>query len=277
MSDRELEVTVIDAVEHKPGLGLKEAYKFRHLLFWLAWRDIKVRYAEAYIGIFWALLQPLATVAILSVVLGLLAGLPSDGVPYSVFVVCGIVAWTVFSSTVSGVANGLRANGSLLTKIHCSRLAVVLSAVGGPLFDAIFLYASIIVIVLVQTQSLLPQAALALPYLIWMLILGAGSGVLFAALSINYKDIPMILPIVLQIGMFASPVIYAPSLVPERFQILLEISPVATIIGGVRWAVYGAPPPSVQGLLISAAVTVAIVLAALLYFNEVQRAYSDKM
>jgi len=277
VSDRELELTVIDAVELQPGLGIQEAYKFRYLLFWLAWRDIKVRYSEAHIGIFWALLQPLATVAVLSVVLGLLAGLPSDGVPYSVFVVCGIVSWTVFSTTVNSVANGLRSNGPLLSKIHCSRLAVVLSAVGGPLFDAIFLYASIIIVVLVQTQSLLPQSALALPFLVWMLILGAGSGVLFAALSINYKDIPMILPIIMQIGMFASPVIYPPSLVPERFQILLELNPVATIISGVRWAMYGAPAPSLQGLTISAGVTLAIVLVALFYFNEVQRAYSDKM
>ncbi|MFN3499782.1 MAG: ABC transporter permease, partial [Pannonibacter indicus] len=199
------QIQVIDAVEIKPGLGLSEAYRFRYLMYWLAWRDIKVRYSQAYMGIFWALLQPLATVAILSVVLGFLARVPSDGVPYSVFVVCGIVTWTIFSSALNNVSNGLRTNGALLSKIYCSRLSVVLSTMGTPLFDSIFLFSSIVIIVLVQTHALSPLTLLAIPFLLWALVLGAGIGLLFSALSIHYKDVPMVIPIILQIGMFASP------------------------------------------------------------------------
>ncbi|WP_082206007.1 ABC transporter permease [Pannonibacter phragmitetus] len=271
------QIQVIDAVEIKPGLGLSEAYRFRYLMYWLAWRDIKVRYSQAYMGIFWALLQPLATVAILSVVLGFLARVPSDGVPYSVFVVCGIVTWTIFSSALNNVSNGLRTNGALLSKIYCSRLSVVLSTMGTPLFDSIFLFSSIVIIVLVQTHALSPLTLLAIPFLLWALVLGAGIGLLFSALSIHYKDVPMVIPIILQIGMFASPVIYPPSLVPDRFLFLLHLNPVATIISGVRWTIYGAPPPDMPALATSGAVSVAIVLWALYYFNEVQRAYTDKM
>lgn len=271
------QIQIIDAVEIQPGFGLSEAYRFRYLMYWLAWRDIKVRYAQAHIGIFWALLQPLATVAILSVVLGILARIPSDGVPYSIFVVCGIVTWTIFSSALNGVSNSLRVNGALLSKIYCSRLAVVLSSLGGPLFDSIFLYISIVVIVLIQAHALAPLTIMAVPFLLWALVLGASFGLLFSALSIHYKDVPMVIPIILQLGMFASPVIYPPSLVPGEFQFLLHLNPVATIIAGVRWSIYGAPAPDLTALAISGTISLITALVALYYFNDVQRAYTDRM
>jgi len=247
------------------------------LLYWLGWRDIKVRYAEAYIGVLWALLQPLAMVSVLSVVLGFLARVPSDGMPYSVFVICGIAVWTVFSNVVHGVANGLNVNASLLSKIYCSRLAVVASAVGAPLVDAVFLFASVVILTLVQVHWISWWVPVTVLFLIWAVFIGVAVGLWFSALSINYKDVSLALPVILQIGMFASPVIYPPSLVPEHFQFFFELNPFVPIIAGVRWSVYGAQAPGLMGLAIAGVTTIFLLVSALYYFNEAQRLFADRM
>jgi lipopolysaccharide transport system permease protein len=279
--DRPMMKDLCDLVVIRPehafgGIGLAELWQFRRLLYWLAWRDIRVRYAHMQVGLVWALLQPAALVVVLSVALGSLARVPSDGgVPYPVFVLVGIVVWTVFSGLVSSVASGLARNAPLLSKVYCSRLAVTLSAAGAPLADIAALFGAVVVAAVAFGVTLQPTALLALGFVLWSGLLGCALGLLFAALSVRFADATAVLPIVLQIGMFASPVMYPASIVPAGIRFIYDLNPIAAILSGARWGLYGGPAPSWYSLAAAAVVTITLCLVALAYFSRIERTLAD--
>jgi len=271
------EVITIRPERRLGGLGLSEAWRFRSLLYWLAWRDVRVRYAQMHAGLFWALLQPAALMLVLAVALGFLARVPSDGAPYSVFVVVGVAVWTAFSTMTTSLAGGLVRNAPLMAKVYCSRLAVTLSAAGAPLVDVLALFVAVLAAII--GLGVVPSATVLLApgFFLWAALLGGGVGLWFATLATRYQDAAAALPILLQIGMFASPVMYPGTLVPVDLRPYYDLNPIAAIIAGARWALYGGPAPSALSLVVAGSTTLILWITALFYFNKVERTLADRL
>jgi lipopolysaccharide transport system permease protein len=276
-ASRDVEI-VIDAQDCGGRFGLEELWTFRYLLYWLTWRDVKARYAETYVGIFWALLQPVALVAVFSFALGYLGRIPSDGeAPYALFVIGGIVVWSPFVAVATHVSNGLASNASLLSKVYCSRLAVLLSSAGAPALDSLYLFATCLAAVIVFAGTLSPTILLAPLFLFWSVLLGCCIGIWVAALSIHYRDVSLLLPIALQIGIFASPIVYPASLIPPELETWYAANPFVAIVAGMRWSLYGGAAPQMGAIAFGIGITAILGISGLYYFNKVQRSLVDRI
>lgn len=259
-----------------PSLGLKELWRARHLFQFFVWRDIKIRYAQTVLGILWVILQPLATMVIFALVFGRLAGIPSDGVPYPAFVLVGLVAWTFFSSAVVGATNSLVEQANVIGKVYFPRLFVPLAPVASGLLDA-GIAVTLMVPVLV-TLGLVPSLGplLLLP-LLFLIAAGAAAGVGagLAALNLRYRDFRYLVPFLVQGWMFASPLVYPTSLVPEGYRLLYALNPMVGVIDGCRWAILGTPAPGVALVGISAASAAVLLLIGGFYFRWAERTMVD--
>jgi len=268
-------VIQIRAADGPSTLNLRELATNWELLYFLAWRDIKVRYKQTAIGAGWAILQPLTTMVIFTAVFGRLASIPSDGVPYPVFAFAGLLPWTYFAAALSRSGNSLVSNGNLITKVYFPRLLIPLSAVLSPLVD--FIITLGLLALLMMWYGILPTVAiLTLPAFV---LLAAASALALSlwlsALCVRYRDVGVVIPFLVQIGMYVSPVAYPSSLVPERWRLLYSVNPLAVVIDGFRWALLGTKPPDPFGLALSCALVAVILYGGLLYFNRVERVFAD--
>ena len=268
-------VIQIRAADGPSTLNLRELATNWELLYFLAWRDIKVRYKQTAIGAGWAILQPLTTMVIFTAVFGRLASIPSDGVPYPVFAFAGLLPWTYFAAALSRSGNSLVSNGNLITKVYFPRLLIPLSAVLSPLVD--FIITLGLLALLMMWYGILPTVAiLTLPAFV---LLAAASALALSlwlsALCVRYRDVGVVIPFLVQIGMYVSPVAYPSSLVPERWRLLYSVNPLAVVIDGFRWALLGTNPPDPFGLALSCALVAVILYGGLLYFNRVERVFAD--
>ena len=257
------------------GLALAEAYARRELLYFLIWRDIKIRYKQTVLGITWAVLVPVIQLVIFSVVFGRLAGIKPDGdYPYPLFVLAGLVPWTFFSQAVSQGGQSLVNQQQMLTKVYFPRLFVPTGTVGGCFVD--FLISFAVYAVALAWFGYLPSwQVIFVPFLAVFTIL-ASLGVVFllSALTVTYRDFRFVVPVMIQSLMYLSPVVYPVALVPERYQWLLGLNPMAGIIDGFRSAILG-KPWNMPILLTSLASTMILLLVGVVYFRKTERRFAD--
>jgi len=251
-----------------------ELWRYRDLLLVLADRDIRLRYRQTALGIVWVILQPLAAALIFAAIFGLFAKLPSDGAPYLLFVFAAMLPWNLFSGGVQRAGNSLVKDAGLITKIYFPRLIIPVASVAAVLLD--FAVAVVVMVVLMLLYGApFSVTLLALPGLIAItLAVTVGVSLFFSALSVYYRDFSYALPFVLQMWMYASPVVYASSLIPERWQVLYGLNPLVGVIDGFRWAFLGGTPPTVA-VIESIVVGTVMLVAGTAVFKRVERSFAD--
>jgi ABC-type polysaccharide/polyol phosphate export permease len=266
-------------IENRPSKGfrrldLRELWEYRELAGFLALRDLKARYKQAVFGFSWALIQPLAGVAIFTVVFRRLADMPSDGIPYPLFAYVGLSVWAYFAGAVSKATESLVHNAALVTKIYFPRVLAPAAAVLPGLVD--MLLALLLLIVLIPVFGVAPSWAM-LTAPLWVLPLvgtALGTGLWMGALNVSYRDIGQAIGLVVQLWLFASPIAYPSSAVPEQWQTLYFLNPMAGVIEGFRWALIGGPWPGPR-LWLSFTVMALLVAAGMLYFLRLERRFAD--
>ena len=257
---------------HKVDVG--ELWAYRELIAFLAIRDVKVRYKQAVLGMFWALLQPLAGALVFTVVFGRIADLPSDGIPYPVFAFVGVTVWTYFTTSVTTAMSSLVGNVGLVTKVYFPRMAAPIAAVLPGLLD-MGISLLLLVPLLVYYDVTPGPALLALPLCLVVLVaLAFGVGLILATLNVRYRDVKGVSSLLLQLWLFASPVAYASSVVEGRWGPLYDINPMAGLIDAFRWSLLGAPAPGLSAL-VSVVITAVLLLAGVAVFAREERRFAD--
>jgi len=275
MTGQSIPHVVIEAKNGFFPLGLREVWEYRELLYFLTWRDMKVRYAQTVIGVGWAILQPLITMAVFTVIFSLWAKIPSEGLPYPIFAYAALLPWGYFAKCMerSGVSVVNEAN--LVRKVYFPRLIIPLAATLAGLLD--FGIAFAILLVMMGWYGIsLTWGLFAIPVLLVMTLATALAVTLWlSALYVKYRDVGAIIPLLTQVWMFASPVVYPVSLVPEHWRFLYSLNPMVGIIEGFRWALLGKAPPDVIHLTVNCLMVFAILLAGMIYFKKMEGTFSD--
>ena len=249
-------------------------WEYRELVYYMVWRDVIVRYKQTMLGVGWALIQPLAAMVVFTVIFGRLAQLPSDGVPYPVFTMAALVPWQLFSSAFSGAANSVVGNAGVISKVYFPRLIVPLAAVASTVVD--FVVSLALLAGLMTWYGVAPSTnVIFLPLFAAIALLTAlSAGLWTAALNVKYRDVRYLLPYVLQLWLFLSPVAYSVSLVPAKYQWLYSLNPLTGVIQGFRWALFGGADP--WGLLIGSTLAATLLLiGGLFYFRRAEDEFSD--
>lgn len=267
--------TILEPRRGWAGLDLREVWRYHELLYFLAWRDIKVRYKQTVIGAAWAVLQPVMTMVVFSVIFGRLAGLPSDGIPYPVFVYAALLPWTFFATALSNSGLSLAHNAGLISKVYFPRLVVPLASVLGSTVD--FGLAFLVLLGLMLFYGIVPGVAvLTVPlFLLLAFATALGCGIWLAALNAKYRDIGYTIPFLIQFWLFVTPVAYPSSLIPEEWRLVYGLNPMAGVVEGFRWALLGKSAGPSPLILVSAAVVLAVLVSGLFYFRQVEREFAD--
>jgi lipopolysaccharide transport system permease protein len=255
--------------------NLREIAAYRELLYFFVWREIKVRYKQTVIGVGWAVLQPLATMIVFSLFFGRLAKIPSGGLPYPLFFYCALLPWTYFSGALTGATGSVVENQRVITKVYFPRVILPLSPVFSGLVD--FAVAFVMLVGMAFYYHITPGPWLAFVplFLLLAMLTAFGAGLWLAALNALYRDVRYVVPFLAQFWMFASPVAYPSSLVPERWRWLYGLNPMAGVIDGFRWAVTGQSPPSAGLLGASASGVLLMLVAGLWYFRRMESVVAD--
>ena len=274
MADKD-EITIIRPTEGLLAFDLRELARYSELFYFLAKRDIKVRYKQTVLGGLWAIIQPAFAMIVFSVFLGRMAHMPSDNIPYPVFVYAGLLAWTYFANALAAAGESMVASANLITKVYFPRLIVPAAAALAGLLD--FFIASLLLAAMMLWYGIYPGAAVLLfPVLIGLTFFCAiGAGLWLAALNVEYRDIRYVIPFLIQLWMFASPVIYPSSIVPERYQWLIAVNPMAGVIKAFRACLLGTQPVDWVSLGVSSAVIALLLVSGLFYFRRMERTFAD--
>jgi lipopolysaccharide transport system permease protein len=253
----------------------RDVWAYRELLYFLAWKDLKLRYKQTVLGAGWALVQPLSTMVVFTVFFGRLGGLPSDGLPYPVFTYAALLPWTLFAYVLTQSSQSIVAHQDLVTKVYFPRLLIVLAPLGVGLVD--FGIAFALLLAMMLWYGLVPgPAVLAVPFLVALAALTAVAvGLWLAAANARYRDVRHALPFVTNLWLFASPVAYPASLVPERWRWLYGLNPMAGVIEGFRWALLGGGAPPTPLVVASSAMTLLLLVGGLAYFARLERTFAD--
>ena len=269
------QTTIIEPKKGWVPVDLREIWSYRELLYFLTKRDIKVRYKQTVLGGLWAVIQPAFTMVVFTLFFGKLAKVPSDGLPYPIFVYAGLLPWTYFANAVAASSNSLVGSANLITKVYFPRLMVPASAALAGLLD--FFIALFVLGALMIYYQFMPGVGLLLfPFLVALTFLCAvGVGLWLSALNVQYRDIRYAIPFLVQIWMFLSPVIYPVSLVQEKYQWLLALNPMGGVIHAYRASLLGHQPVEWPLLVLSAAIIVALFLGGLCYFRRMEKVFAD--
>jgi len=268
-------VTYIKPAKGWLSIDFKELWRYRELIYFLTWRDIKVRYKQAVLGIAWAILQPLMTMVIFTVIFGNLLGTPSEGIPYPLFSLTALLPWQLFASALQRSSTSLVGNANLLTKIYFPRLAIPLASIFAALVD--FLISFVVLIgVMVYYRYMPGWNALWVPLLVLLALLTAlAVGLWLSALNVQYRDIQQIVPFLIQVWMYASPIVYPIETIPAGiWRWLYGLNPMVGVIQGFRWALLGGAPPDLT-LVISGAMVLILLVSGLYYFRRMEKTFAD--
>jgi len=266
---------VIQAQRGIGRLDVAALWEYRELLYFLVWRDLKLRYKQTLIGAGWAIFQPAMTMVIFTVVFGNLAKIPSDGSPYAVFAYAALVPWTYFSQALTGSGLGLVSSAHLITKVYFPRLIILLAAVITPAVD--FLFSFLLVLGLVAWFGITPTwGLLTLPlFLLLAMSTALAVGLWLSPLNVRYRDVGYTIPFLTQFWLFASPVAYPVSLVPESWRLLYSLNPMVGVIEGFRWALLGKENPNFMVMLVSTAVILVLLVGGIVFFKRMERTFAD--
>jgi lipopolysaccharide transport system permease protein len=267
--------TVVIGPETPFGASLRELAAYREVLYFLAWKDFKIRYTQTVLGAGWAILQPTLTMIVFTVFFGRLGGLPSDGVPYPVFTYAALLPWMLFAYVLTQASLSVVTHQELVTKVYFPRLLVVLAPIGVALVD--FGLAFAVLLVLMAWYGIAPgPGVLAVPAFVALAAFAAVAvGVWLAALNVRYRDVRHVIPFVVNVWLFASPVAYPASVVPERWRWLYGLNPMTGVIEGFRWALVGGAGVPVTLVAVSVAVTLVLFVAGVAYFGRLERTFAD--
>ncbi|HBG06007.1 MAG: phosphate ABC transporter permease [Geobacteraceae bacterium GWC2_58_44] len=254
----------------------RDVWRYRELFLFLVWRDILVRYKQTVIGVAWSVLRPLVAMLTFTVVFGLLAKLPSEGVPYPLLVFAAMIPWNFFANALSESSGSLVASGNLLTKVYFPRIIIPAGSIVVSLVDLAISLA--IMAVLMLWFGYLPDwRIVTLPLFLFLAALPvAGAGLWFAALNVRYRDFRFVIPFLLQFGLYVSPVGFASTVVPEKWRLLYALNPMVAVIDGFRWALLrGAAGIYLPGLLLSTVLSLALLFSGIWYFRKSERILAD--
>ena len=267
-------------IEIRPKKGLFDldlgaVWRYRELLYFLVWRELKIRYKQAAIGVGWAVLQPVIAVLIFTAIFGYFARIPSDGVPYAVFAFTAILPWTYFSEAFRRGGTGLVDDADLIRKIYFPRLIIPLAMVAAPLVD--FLLTFMVLLVLLAWYGIVPtNNILFLPFfLLVAMLLALAVALWLGPVNVRFRDVKHTLPFLIQIWMYASPVVYPLSMVPERWKLLYSLNPMVGVIEGFRWALLGKATPNFLAMGVSLFLIMLVLLGGIVYFKKMERFFAD--
>jgi len=254
----------------------RDLFRYRELFFFLAWRDVLVRYKQTVIGFAWSLLRPLLTMLVFTLVFGKFANLPSEGIPYPVFVFAALLPWQFFSNALAESSMSLVTNANMISKVYFPRLVVPTSSVVVSFID--FLIALAFLVLLMFWYQIMPgREVLLLPFFVILAFCAAmGAGLWLSALTVKYRDFRYIVPFIVQFGLFVSPVGFSSTIVPERWRLLYSLNPMVGVIDGFRWTILsGGSNIYVPGVLASLLTSTALLVSGLWYFRKTERSFAD--
>jgi lipopolysaccharide transport system permease protein len=255
----------------------KDIWRYRELLYFLAWRDILVRYKQTVIGVAWAVLRPFLTMVVFVFVFGKLAKLPSGGVPYPILVFSGILPWQFFANALSEASNSLIANSNLISKVYFPRLVIPASSIISSLFD--FFFSLILLFILMIWYSFVPGwRILALPLFVAITFAASfGAGLWLTALNIRYRDFRYIVPFIVQFGLYISPVGFSSNVVPEKWRLLYSLNPIVGVIDGFRWSILGRRIDTTDSIefIISLLIVSLLLLSGIWFFRKTEKKFAD--
>ncbi len=266
---------VIEPQRRRFFQGLDELVEYRELLFSLVWRDIKVRYKQTAIGVAWAILQPVLTMVVFSIFFGRLAQVPSDGHPYPIFVYAALLPWQLFAYALTESSNSLVSNQQLISKVYFPRLVVPIAAVIAGLVDFAMAFL-VLVAMLLYYRITSGWAIVLLPlFLILATLTALAVGLWLSALNVKYRDVRYTIPFLTQFWLFATPIAYPSSLVPEQWRAFLGLNPMAGVVEGFRWALLGQTAPEVGLMAVSLVIVLILFTGGICYFRSVERTFAD--
>jgi lipopolysaccharide transport system permease protein len=257
------------------SLRLDELWEYRELLYFLAWRDIKIRYKQTALGAAWAIIQPFFTMVIFSIFFGRLAGIPSDGVPYPIFSFAALVPWTFFANSLNQSSNSLVSSANLIQKVYFPRLAIPIASVFSGMVD--FVLAFIVLLGMMLYYGILPTINVVwLPaFCLLAFVTSLGVGLWLSAMNVRFRDIRYIVPFVTQFWMFATPIAYPSSLLSEPWRTLYGLNPMVGVIEGFRWGLLGTDTAPGGIIIISSLMAMAILVSGAFYFRRAEKSFAD--
>ena len=268
-------ITVIEPPKRWVPLDLRELWNQRELVYFLAWRDIKVRYKQTVLGASWAILQPVFAMVVFSLFFGRLGGLPSDGLPYPIWSFAGLVPWTFFSQGLTQAANSLVMSQNLLRKVYFPRLAIPVATVLSAAVDFVLAFVVLAAMILFYRIEPTPRVLWVIPLAALAFATALGAGLWFAALSVRYRDVRFVVPFLVQFWLFATPIAYPSSLLPERWHAVYAVNPMTGVVEGFRWALLGANTQPGSMVIVSTVAAVLILIGGAYYFRSVERTFAD--
>jgi lipopolysaccharide transport system permease protein len=268
-------VTVIKPSKGWVSLGLKDLWEYRELLYFLTWRDIKVRYKQTVLGATWAIIQPFFTMVVFSLFFGRLAKIPSDGIPYPLFAFAALVPWTFFANGLSQSSNSLVGSANLITKVYFPRLIIPVSSILSGFID--FAIAFAVFILMALYYGIFPTISIIL--LPFLLLLGfttaLGVGLWLSALNVKFRDVRYMIPFLTQFWLFATPIAYPSSLLSESWRTIYGINPMVGVVEGFRWAILGTDTAPGSMIFVSALVSLALLISGVFYFKRAEKSFAD--
>jgi lipopolysaccharide transport system permease protein len=282
-SNQPEEITYLRPSRGWSNLNLGDLWRYRELIYFLIWRDIKVRYKQTALGAAWAIIQPFFTMVVFTIFFGRLAKIPSDGVPYPIFSYTGLLPWGLFAKALSDAGRSMIANRNMITKIYFPRLVIPLASVLSGLVDFSIAFTVLIAMMVYyhnqpagEFEFILTPAVLTLPlFILLALITALGVGLWLSALNVIYRDINYIIPFLTQFWLFVTPIAYPASIIPEEWQLIYALNPMAGVVEGFRWALLGSNTAPSPMIAVSATISVMILITGLFYFRRMERTFAD--
>jgi lipopolysaccharide transport system permease protein len=256
-------------------LNVKELWEFREIVYFLTWRDIKVRYKQTILGVAWAVLKPVMTMVVFTIIFNKFAKIDSEGIPYPIFTFAGLLPWTFFSESINRGGMGLVGNANLISKVYFPRIIIPLASVTTPVVD--FMLSFLILLGMMIWFGMRPgYGILYMPLLLFLTLITAfGVSLWLSAINVRYRDVGYTIPVIIQFWLYASPVAYPVSLVPEKWRFFYSLNPMVSVIEGFRWALLGKGTPDVFVMLISGVIVVVLVCGGIFYFKHTERTFAD--
>ena len=257
------------------ALNLRDLWIYRELVYFMTWRDLKVRYKQTLLGAGWAILQPFLTMVVFSIFFGNLAGVPSDGVPYPIFSYTALIPWTLFSKALQDASRSLVNSSHMITKVYFPRMILPLASVLAGVVD--FLIAFVVLLGMMAYYRVVPTANVwAVPlFLLLALITAIGVSLWLSALNVLYRDINYVLPFLTQFWMYITPIAYASSLIPEKWRLIYFLNPMTGVVEGFRWALLGTGTAPGIMTLVSSLVAIVLLITGMFYFKRMERLFAD--
>jgi len=256
-------------------LKLGELWQYRELLWFLAWRDILVRYKQTVIGVLWAFVRPFATIVVFTIIFDRLAKVPTGRLPYPVLAFTGLLPWQLFSTAFSEASASVVGNGQLVSKVYFPRLIIPISATFSAFADFVVSALMLVALLVWYRVPISANALWVIPFTLLCIVAALGSGIWFSALFVRYRDVRHVIPFLIQLGLYISPVAFSTSMVPAKWRMLYSMNPMVGVIDGFRWALFGANALYLPGVWLSIAFSIVMLVGGMYYFRSTERAFAD--